>query len=142
MKLSESGAKLFDFRIDGTLDSLKNEGLNLVTNEAVELILQENPSTGFTWQIDTFAANGLWTVSEEYVQPTRSYGQHQMVGVPGHKKITLNINASKTGDGVFRAAYVRHWEFSGFDQFRVPNASDKTWPFDVVEFKINVANEN
>ena len=49
MKLSESGAKLFDFRIDGTLDSLNNEGLNLVTNEAVELILQENPSTGFTW---------------------------------------------------------------------------------------------
>ena len=40
-----------------------------------------------------------------------------MVGVPGVKKITLNINdESRVGEAIFRAAYVRPGEWSGFGE--------------------------
>ena len=110
-----TGDRLFDMRVLNTLNTVKEKGLKLKNDESVTLIVMENPSTGYSWQIDTEGVKGLWTVDAVHTAAERTERTRHFTGMPGTKTITLHAHATKEGEGVFRAAYVRPWEFTSFD---------------------------
>ena len=48
-QVEDSGDKLLDFRLQGTVEKLKEEGLELLQGESIMLVMSENPSTGYSW---------------------------------------------------------------------------------------------
>ena len=103
---------MLDLRETEALHLLNSEGLKLRQNQKMQFLLPENPSTGFTWQLDTGASNGLWAAEEEYSESNVVPGR-RLVGAPGVKKITLTTG-DQLGRSMFRAVYARPWEFKGF----------------------------
>ena len=80
------------------------------------MIMSENPTTGYTWQLDTKAARGIYTVTEVYEAP--QFDAENPVGVAGIKKIFLKATTERHGRSMFRAVNVRPWEFKkGFEGF-------------------------
>ena len=54
------------------------------------LYLAENPSTGYSWQLDKVAAKGLWVAEEKYEHPDYD-PVHPVVGRGGMKKVTIKV---------------------------------------------------
>ena len=102
----------------------------------MRLIVAENPSTGYSWQLDAESAKGLWTTSEEYHAAMHAEG---MVGVPGHKTITLNFASDAMGVGVLRAVQARPWEWKGFNDESFKKESFA--PRNIVEFSVKVGKD-
>ena len=84
--------------------------------QTFEIIATENPSTGYSWQVDLSAAKGLWTLKEEFSHGPNLDGGRRLVGAPGHKKFTISAGEA-VGRSIFRAANVRPWEFHGWSSF-------------------------
>ena len=57
---------MLDLRMQGSKEALSKEGLQLQTGETFDIIISENPSTGYAWQVDTSAEKGMWTIKEEH----------------------------------------------------------------------------
>ena len=89
---NDAGSVLFDLRESGSKQALFEEGLTVSPNQHVVLLLGENPSTGYSWQLDKVAGHGFWTAQEEYKKvPLTS--DRLIVGNPGIKNITLTVGA-------------------------------------------------
>ena len=112
----DENVTLFDLREQGVFESLKAEALNLHQGQTIELLLAENPSTGFSWTLDKDSANGLWTAIEEHTAAPQT-GRYPMMGAPGVKKITIQVDTAKQGNSMFRAVYVRPWMWHGWESF-------------------------
>ena len=56
---------MLDLRMKGALKALQQEGLKMRSGQSFDLLLAENPSTGYSWQIDTIAPKGLWKMEVE-----------------------------------------------------------------------------
>ena len=102
---SSSLHSMFDLRERGVVNLLNSEGLQTTCGHSIQLILAENPSTGYSWQIDESSDQSLFTAIGKY-----SGSATQSSGVPGVKNITLKINDdAKVGEAMFRAVQVRAW---------------------------------
>lgn len=73
--------------------------------------LSENPTTGYTWEMDT---GGLTLINDEYIQDKNTEG---MTGAGGIHK--WEISADKKGELTIKGIYKRSWEETTPD--------DKTW---------------
>ena len=103
----------YDLRDQSALATIKANGIDLNMHQTLQFVLAENPSTGYSWELDKAAARGLWTADEEYVVAPQREDGRMMVGVPGVKKITITVG-DQIGRSMFRAVYARPWEFKGF----------------------------
>ena len=123
-----------DLRETGAMAALQKEGLTLAPSSVIDFIMAENPSTGYSWQVDKESGAGLWKIeSEEYVYPQESDG----VGVPGLKKVTVRVNDYKEGRSMFRAIHARPWEFKGWKKGESVDKSQVN-ERDLVVFQIKV----
>ena len=104
--------QFFDLNDLDQREKLIRDGITLRIGDKVALMLEENPSTGYSWQIDDQSTLGLFTISAEHHQST-TYDQagirERRVGAPGQKVFTLT--GSKPGEAKFRAVYARLWEW-------------------------------
>ena len=82
-------------------DNRKTE--NVTRNTRFAVVLAENPSTGFAWNVNL--SSGLDLQSSDYHQDGAPAG---MVGVGGTR--TWIIVAKEPGDQKFSAIYRRAWE--------------------------------
>lgn len=71
--------------------------------DVILLNLVENPSTGYTWQVDLSA--GLRQRADRYIEPSPAPG---VVGAAGTREITIVVQAP--GVQTIRGVYVRPWE--------------------------------
>mmetsp|Transcript_3761 Transcript_3761/g.4302 ORF Transcript_3761/g.4302 Transcript_3761/m.4302 type:complete len:231 (+) Transcript_3761:99-791(+) len=103
---------MLDLRNYDELQKFKQEGgLKLKVGETCKFILNENPSTGYSWLLNEALPSDLYEVKDSYKSKPALPG---MVGVGGAKEIT--ITALKPGNGKLQAAKARPWEFAGWDQ--------------------------
>ena len=128
---------LIDLRETGALEALKKEGLHLIQHQDFEILVTENPSTGYSWQFDKDAAKGLWTIEQEY-QDHRQSSEHHMVGAPGLKHIAIHAHPTLEGEGIFRAVYARPWMFHGFDDFKEEDYQGYEAK-NLIQFSINIS---
>jgi inhibitor of cysteine peptidase len=77
--------------------------VNVKTGAVITVKLQENPTTGYSWNLTT--TNGLQIINDTY-QPTYSTGK--MVGSGGTH--SWDISAVATGDQKIKGVYMRSWE--------------------------------
>ena len=82
--------------------------------QTYKLLMKENPSTGYTWQVNDGLISDLISLDSSFKTDAHAPG---MVGVGGVKEIT--IKALKSGSGKFQAQNSRPWEFEGWDKFDV-----------------------
>jgi inhibitor of cysteine peptidase len=74
--------------------------------ETLGIRLQENPSTGYSWNLSL--TKGLTLSSDEYIPPTTG---GQLTGAGGVRSFTLVTTGR--GDQLARAEYRRHWITAG-----------------------------
>ncbi|MCC4770540.1 hypothetical protein FXV91_10195 [Methanosarcina sp. DH2] len=84
---------------NGTSISLENE-------ETFYLRLQENPTTGYSWELNL--SQGLSLVSDEYYTPESEEGEEPLVGAGGVH--LWEIKADSEGNQQVMAIYKRSWE--------------------------------
>ena len=88
------------------------ETLRLAVGGDASFTLQENPSTGYRWHLDTAASSQLALIEVSdagYVQNSSGDVVHQpMVGVPGRR--SFRIVARQPGTAIAVFAYLRDWE--------------------------------
>jgi inhibitor of cysteine peptidase len=82
--------------------------------DVVKITLAENPTTGYTWQLDT---TGFEVVSDEYVPPNTT-----LVGAGGEH--VWELKAVNTGTYKLNGIYKRSWEQQ--------TADDTTWSATVI----------
>jgi len=86
--------------------------LHLAVGGDASFTLQENPSTGYRWHLDTAASSQLALIEVSdagYVQNSSGDVVHQpMVGVPGQR--SFRIVARQPGTAIAVFAYLRDWE--------------------------------
>ena len=93
-----------------TLTKDDNGSENTVTKgQIVKITLAENPTTGYTWQLDT---TGFEVVSDEYVAPNTN-----LDGAGGNH--VWELKAVNTGTYKINGVYKRSWEQQ--------TADDTTW---------------
>jgi len=68
----------------------------------VELRLEENPTTGYRWQVDSPGAPALALGGERYEAPPRG-----KAGAPGHHVWSFRAVAPRSG--IIRLSYRRHF---------------------------------
>ena len=76
---------------------------SLVPNGTITLILEENPSTGYRWNLTT--TGGLNVTSDTF---STSDATGKLVGAGGNR--VWNITAARTGGQKIEAIYNRPWE--------------------------------
>ena len=104
-----------DLRMPGALAKLENEGLTLKPGQTIEIFVNENPSTGYSWQIDKAGFHHYCSCNEHYYAPV-THGSTPVVGAPGVKAVTITAGYYK-GTMHFRAVYARPWLFHGWDNY-------------------------
>lgn len=83
-----------------------SEAIRLVVGAAKTITLEENPSTGFKWQINTAQSSNLAVVRVNDLGYRR--GSSQLVGAPGVHRWRIKAKAAGTARIVFD--YARPWE--------------------------------
>ena len=83
---------------------LESNGIKLRPGQATEIVLRENPSTGYEWYDDAFECTGVVDIESSYQAPSENETQG-MVGVAGMRTFTLT--AQKPGSCYFRIAQER-----------------------------------
>jgi inhibitor of cysteine peptidase len=83
-----------------------SEAIRLVVGATKTITLDENPSTGFRWQINTAQSANLAAVSVKDLGYRR--GSSQLIGAPGVHRWRIKGKAAGTARIVFD--YARPWE--------------------------------
>lgn len=111
----------FELAVDNTLEELPNPmpprqqvvtetgngtNINLENEETFYLRLQENPSTGYSWELNL--SQGLSLVSDKYYPPESEEGEEPLVGAGGVH--LWEIKADSEGNQQVTAVYKRSWE--------------------------------
>jgi inhibitor of cysteine peptidase len=79
--------------------------INLGPRDKLEVVLTENPSTGYSWRCTWDPVGSLRVVRSDYVTPATSPG---IVGAPGQRRIVLK--PCSAGATVLTLQYGRWWE--------------------------------
>lgn len=72
-------------------------------NEKFTIILEENPTTGYSWTQPTFDQSILTLISNEYIAP-----DSKLTGAPGMRK--LIFQGKTTGKTTVAMQYIRSWD--------------------------------
>lgn len=80
--------------------------INLEKGETFYLRLQENPTTGYSWELNL--SQGLSRVSDKYYPPESEEGEQPLVGAGGVH--LWEIKADSEGSQQVNAIYKRPWE--------------------------------
>ncbi|WP_410508207.1 protease inhibitor I42 family protein [Methanosarcina hadiensis] len=111
----------FELAIDNTLEEAPNSmpprqqviteagngtGITLENEETFYLRLQENPTTGYSWELNL--SEGLSLVSDKYYPPESGEGERTIVGAGGVH--VWEIKADSEGTQQVTAVYRRSWE--------------------------------
>jgi inhibitor of cysteine peptidase len=91
---------------DAHAASRSNQTLSLSVGASKTIVLSENPSTGYAWQVDTAGSSNLAIVrvNDAGYQP----GQNGLIGAAGSHRWQIEAQAPGTAKIVF--AYARAWE--------------------------------
>ena len=108
--IGESEAAVYNLITNTAKAELESKGLTIAEGETATFILKQNLTTGYGWEINESIANGIYSVTSKDNAPVFTGG---LLGVPGTKEIT--IKALMQGYATLQAAYVRPWEFYGWD---------------------------
>lgn len=82
------------------------KSISLENEETFYLRLQENPTTGYSWELNL--SQGLSLVSDEYYPPESEKGEKPLVGAGGVH--LWKIKADSEGNQEVTAVYKRSWE--------------------------------
>lgn len=82
--------------------------LAVKAGDSVTLPIEENPTTGYAWELDNSNAASLALVSSKYSQPQQKEGELPLCGAPGVK--TFIFKATKAGSSTLVFKYRRAWE--------------------------------
>lgn len=84
--------------------------IEVKAGQMVNVSLDSNPSTGFSWSGDAAIADTsvLTQKAHGYVAPTAGGGQSNLVGAPGTE--TWAFEAAKAGQTTVTMQYSRPWE--------------------------------
>lgn len=111
----------FELAIDNTLEETQNSvpprqqviteagngtNITLENEETFYLRLQENPTTGYSWELDL--SKGLSLVSDKYYPPESKEGEQPLIGAGGVH--VWEIKADSEGIQQVTAVYRRSWE--------------------------------
>lgn len=92
----------FELDMDNAItEGFDGESMELKTGDTIYIRLNENPTTGFSWQMNT--TDGLVVVSDEYIAPDTD-----LVGAGGVH--AWEVRAAATGTQQVTAMYRRPWE--------------------------------
>lgn len=83
-----------------------SDAIRLVVGAAKTITLEENPSTGFRWQINTAQSANFAAVSVKDLGYRR--GSSQLIGAPGVHRWRIKGKAAGNAQVVFD--YARSWE--------------------------------
>jgi predicted secreted protein len=91
---------------DAHAASRSNRTLSLSVGASKTIVLSENPSTGYAWQVDTAGSSNLAIVrvNDAGYQPA----QNGLIGAPGSHRWQIEAQAPGIARIVF--AYARAWE--------------------------------
>ena len=87
--------------------------LEMDRGQTLEVILDENPSTGYVWAL---TENPKLFKAEEIYQTTPQKSDVPMVGVGGKK--TYRFTAMQAGDEVLHLRHARAWEKISIDEWK------------------------
>ena len=80
----------------------------------IKIVLKGNPTTGYTWEVDSFSTNKLQQIgSREYCRDEQS-GAKLRVGVGG--EFMFRFKAVQQGKGDIQMIYRRSWETTAYDK--------------------------
>ena len=82
--------------------------LAVKAGDTVTLPIEENPTTGYAWELDNANPAVLSLVSSKYSQPKQEEGEMPLCGAPGVK--TFVLKAAKAGSTTLIFKYRRAWE--------------------------------
>ncbi|KAF5412857.1 MAG: hypothetical protein C5S43_01225 [Candidatus Methanocomedens sp.] len=92
----------FELQMDNAIhEGFDGASMELKTGDTFYVKLNENPTTGFSWKMNT--TDGLAVVSDEYIAPDT-----ELVGAGGVHE--WEIQAVATGTQKVTAVYMRSWE--------------------------------
>jgi len=84
------------------------------TGSEIEIVLEGNPTTGYSWDVASFNTNRLQQIGAvKYLQSEQSDGKHR-VGVGG--KFVFQFKAVGSGQGLIKLIYRRPWETTSSDK--------------------------
>ena len=104
--------------------------LSQYNREIYMKITSNNGSTGYSWIIDHDACDDVVSVESGYVYYPASDEDSFDVG---YGEEVFTITAEDYGQCVFRIAYARAWEFSGFEEYEQQNGYIITIPIRVIK---------
>ncbi len=84
-------------------ESDSGKTVSAAVGDSIVIRLVENPSTGYTWQVNLSA--GLEEQADSYIEPSVAPG---VVGAAGTREITVAVTAA--GSQSIEGRYVRPWE--------------------------------
>lgn len=87
------------------LNATTQTNIQAIVNESLEITLEENPTTGFTWHYTVKNSEALEVVTDEYTENEHDEG---MVGVGGVH--TYQIKPLEEGTATIKFEYYRDWE--------------------------------
>lgn len=100
-------------------DGDSGKAVQLTVGQKLVVDLEENATTGYSWQLEAALPSMLATAGDE----TRPAGQAGVVGAAGRRVLTYA--ATRAGNGELRLVYARPWEHG------VPPAKTFTVPVTV-----------
>ena len=101
-EITDSGNLSFADQIKNIQDSVdKRPPINLKIGSTTDIILKENPTTGYSWNASV--TSGLEIVNDSYNPPTS-----RLMGAGGEHQWT--IRGTAVGNQTFSAVYRRPWE--------------------------------
>jgi len=80
----------------------------------IEIVLKGNPTTGYSWEVDSFSTNKLQQMGTVEYKQNETLGGKEMVGVGG--KFTFRFKALAPGQGSIKLIYRRSWETTAYDK--------------------------
>ena len=91
--------------------------------DVIDVALEENPSTGYTWELAGLP-DVLEPIGDEYIEP-----ETDLVGAPGTRELSFEVVSEDAG--ILRLEYVRPFEDSPVAERIVEYiivAGDAVWP--------------
>lgn len=82
---------------------IETKNITVSKGDCAEIVLEENPSTGFAWIYDISDASVAVMENDEYIAPNSN-----LVGASGNHKFV--IKGIKSGKAEILFKYVRSWE--------------------------------
>ena len=72
--------------------------------------LEENPTTGFSWEVDCDDFRRKVEIHSEYIEPCRGGEGGMLCGAPGIRRISVRVRLGFTGQALLSMKYRRPWE--------------------------------